>query len=271
MQWPARARALAVATAVLLLHAVVIFALAKQDETATRPASHPIRIALLGAEMPPQPSQKQATQPPLKAAQEPSPDRNRNRNSYRGSLGTGQRPTAANTDTDTNADRRKQTQTQAVAVASASTLNSLQDLASNEKRGSVADRPESELAAPATSGVLNTRPAPTALAVAMPANTSKIGEQKVELPLTAADYLQNPRPVYPSLSRRLNEQGQVVHSVTIGPDGKALGAQLVKSSGYERLDRAAWETVMRWRYVPGKRGGTPTVMSVDVPITWVLE
>lgn len=269
MRWPARARALAVATAVLLLHAVVIFALAKQDETATRPASHPMRIALLGAEMPPQPSQKQATQPPLKAAHEPSVDRNRN------SLGAGQRPAAANT--DTNADRHKQTHTRtqtqavAVAVASASTLNSLQDLASNEKRGSVADRPESEPAEPATSGVLNTRPAPTALAAAMPANTSKIGEQKVELPLTAADYLQNPRPVYPSLSRRLNEQGQVVHSVTIGPDGKALSAQLVKSSGYERLDRAAWETVMRWRYVPGKRGGTPTVMNVDVPITWVLE
>ena len=93
----------------------------------------------------------------------------------------------------------------------------------------------------------------------------------VEPPSAAADYLNNPAPASPSLSLRLQEQGQVVHRVLIGLDGKAISAQLLTSSGSERLDRAAREAVMQWRYVPGKKGGNPTIMSVDVPITWRLN
>jgi protein TonB len=95
--------------------------------------------------------------------------------------------------------------------------------------------------------------------------------QRVELPSSNADYLQNPKPQYPSISKRLGEQGQVVHSVLIGTDGLPVSAHLIKSSGYDRLDQAAHTAVMRWRYVPGKRNGIPTTMSFNVPINWVLE
>lgn len=94
---------------------------------------------------------------------------------------------------------------------------------------------------------------------------------RVELPASDADYLQNPKPIYPSLSKRLGEQGQVVHSVLIGTDGLPVSAKLVKSSGFDRLDQAALSAVMRWRYTPGKRNGVPTAMSFNVPINWVLE
>jgi protein TonB len=30
-------------------------------------------------------------------------------------------------------------------------------------------------------------------------------------------------------------------------------------------------TVLAWRYVPGKRGGVPEAMWMDVPIQFVLE
>ena len=93
----------------------------------------------------------------------------------------------------------------------------------------------------------------------------------MELPSSDADYLQNPKPQYPGLSKRLGEQGQVIHSVLIGTDGLPVSAQLVKSSGFDRLDQAAYTAVMRWRYVPGKRNGVPTAMSFNVPINWVLE
>ncbi len=93
---------------------------------------------------------------------------------------------------------------------------------------------------------------------------------KVELPSSNADYLQNPKPVYPLISKRLNQQGQVVHSVLIGIDGLPVSAQLVKSSGFDRLDQAAYKAVMGWRYVPGKRNGVPTAMSFEVPIYWEL-
>lgn len=69
----------------------------------------------------------------------------------------------------------------------------------------------------------------------------------------------------------MGEQGQVIHSVLIGADGLPVSARLVKSSGFDRLDEASFNAVMRWRYTPGKRHGVPTAMSFNVPINWVLE
>jgi protein TonB len=91
------------------------------------------------------------------------------------------------------------------------------------------------------------------------------------LPSTSAEYLQNPPPTYPPTSRRLGEQGTVIVRVLIGADGLAQEAELRKSSGFDRLDRAALETVRKWRYVPGKRGGVPEAMWFNVPINFVLE
>lgn len=93
----------------------------------------------------------------------------------------------------------------------------------------------------------------------------------VKLPSSDADYLKNPLPPYPPISRRLNEQGTSLLSVFIGADGVPQRAELVKSSGFERLDKAALATAMRWRYVPGKRGGVAEPMSVTVPIVWELN
>lgn len=93
----------------------------------------------------------------------------------------------------------------------------------------------------------------------------------LQMPSSDADYLRNPKPAYPPLSKRLNEQGTAIHSVLIGVDGKPVSAKLVKSSGFDRLDKAAYEAVMQWRYVPGKRQGVPEAMTFNVPIKWVLE
>lgn len=111
--------------------------------------------------------------------------------------------------------------------------------------------------------------APVAVAPAPPAPPPP--PARVELPSTNADYLQNPKPVYPPASKRLGEQGKVMVRVLIGVDGTAQDAQVSQSSGYERLDRAALETVRKWRYVPGKRGGVPEAMWFVVPINFVLE
>lgn len=94
---------------------------------------------------------------------------------------------------------------------------------------------------------------------------------RIELPSSDADYLNNPRPAYPALSRRLGEQGKVVVRVFIGADGSATRAEIRSSSGYERLDQTALQTVQRWRYVPGKRNGVPEAMWFNVPINFVLE
>ncbi|MDW8335957.1 MAG: energy transducer TonB [Tepidimonas sp.] len=94
---------------------------------------------------------------------------------------------------------------------------------------------------------------------------------RIELPSANAAYLNNPPPAYPAISRRLGEQGRVVLRVRIEPDGTASAAEIRSSSGYERLDRAALDAVLRWRYVPGKRNGVPEAMWFLIPIQFVLE
>lgn len=94
---------------------------------------------------------------------------------------------------------------------------------------------------------------------------------KVELPSSDADYLNNPKPPYPPLSKRLGEQGKVVVHTLIGADGVAQKADIKQSSGFDRLDQAAVATALRWRYVPGKRAGVPEAMWFNVPFNFVLE
>jgi protein TonB len=93
----------------------------------------------------------------------------------------------------------------------------------------------------------------------------------VVLPSSDADYLNNPAPVYPGMSRRMGEQGTAVLRVFINTEGRAEKAEIRTSSGYSRLDEAALATVQRWRYVPGKRAGVPEAMWFNVPIRFVLD
>lgn len=109
-------------------------------------------------------------------------------------------------------------------------------------------------------------PAPAPVAAPAPAPVAK-----VELPTTNADYLRNPPPAYPRMSFRLGEEGTTIVRVFIGTDGRAQKAQVAKSSGYERLDEAARSTALAWQYVPGKRGGVPEAMWVNVPIKWEIK
>lgn len=109
-------------------------------------------------------------------------------------------------------------------------------------------------------------PSPPAAAAPAPAAPAKI-----ELPSSNADYLSNPKPPYPPMSKRLGEQGTAIVRVLIGADGLPQKAEIRQSSGFERLDQSALATVMKWRYVPGKRGGVPEAMWFNVPISFVLE
>jgi protein TonB len=114
-------------------------------------------------------------------------------------------------------------------------------------------------------------PPPVVTPVAAPVALAPLAPARVELPSSDADYLQNPAPPYPPLSKRLGEQGKVLVRVLIGVDGTAQKADIKQSSGFERLDQSALSTVLHWRYVPGKRAGVPEAMWFNVPINFVLE
>jgi protein TonB len=97
------------------------------------------------------------------------------------------------------------------------------------------------------------------------------GAPAFSLPSSEAHGLNNPKPAYPRASRRLNEQGQVMVRVFVATDGSPQQGEIKTSSGFDRLDQEALRTVMRWRFVPGQRFGTPEAMWFNVPVNFVLE
>jgi protein TonB len=140
--------------------------------------------------------------------------------------------------------------------------------------------PEPRIPTPEPVAVSEPAPAPNAPVVVAtppvavnqaPVSVAPAATLKVELPSSDAQYLQNPEPSYPVISRRLGEQGTTVVGVLIGADGRAQKAEIRQSSGYDRLDQVALKTVLAWRYVPGKRGGVPEAMWFNVPIKFELK
>lgn len=86
-----------------------------------------------------------------------------------------------------------------------------------------------------------------------------------------ADYLNNPAPHYPALSRRLGEEGRVVLRVLVDERGLPTRVELRSSSGHDRLDAVALDTVRRWRFVPARRGDQTVSAWVLVPISFSLR
>ncbi len=136
---------------------------------------------------------------------------------------------------------------------------------------------------------VKTQPAPTQAASISPANSNPAtiaaataaadqprsnpgtSHAALALPSSDADYLNNPAPAYPRMSKRLGEQGTVVVRVFINAEGRAEQAEIRTGSGYPRLDESALDTVKRWRYVPGKRAGVAEAMWFNVPVRFVLD
>jgi len=108
-------------------------------------------------------------------------------------------------------------------------------------------------------------PAPTFAPPAAPAPAAP------SRPRFDADYLDNPKPVYPYVSRKLKEEGRVVLRVQVAANGLPTDVALHASSGSERLDKSALETVRRWKFVPARLGSEPIAASVLVPIVFSLK
>jgi protein TonB len=86
-----------------------------------------------------------------------------------------------------------------------------------------------------------------------------------------ADYLNNPKPPYPMVARRMGYHGTVILDVEVLADGRAGDVALQKSSGYEILDKAALQTVKTWKFSPAKRFGQAITKRFLVPIKFSLE
>jgi protein TonB len=86
-----------------------------------------------------------------------------------------------------------------------------------------------------------------------------------------ADYLHNPKPVYPIGARRMGDEGRVLLRVRVSADGNAMAVEIGQSSGFQSLDDAARDAVLRWRFVPAQRGNEAIESWVGVPIVFRLD
>lgn len=112
-------------------------------------------------------------------------------------------------------------------------------------------------------------PAPVAPAVAAEAPVPAPPAPLIE-PRFDANYLDNPKPPYPGLSKRLGEQGVVQLRVFVNVDGSVGRLELRRGSGHPRLDQSAMSAVQHWRFVPARQGSAPVAAWVVVPIHFTL-
>lgn len=138
----------------------------------------------------------------------------------------------------------------------------------------VAQPPRPPAAAAAASRKAGTaRPAPAdTAAMGMPADDAASAPAPPVTPARFdASYLQNPAPAYPSLARRLGEEGTVLLRVFVEPAGSAGQIEIQAGSGSPRLDQAAVAAVRRWQFVPARRGEEAVGAWVVVPILFNLR
>lgn len=78
-------------------------------------------------------------------------------------------------------------------------------------------------------------------------------------------------PTYPPLARRLGETGKVVLRVELDATGRVSAAQVVSSSGFDRLDAAALAAVRTWRCQPAQRDGQAVRSVALQPFKFTLD
>ena len=75
-------------------------------------------------------------------------------------------------------------------------------------------------------------------------------------------------PEYPAVSERLGETGTVLLQLLVGTDGKVSDSKIEKSSGFERLDKAAQQALSRCKFEPGEVDGKPSAAWAQLKYTF---
>ncbi|MEJ8849914.1 TonB family protein [Variovorax rhizosphaerae] len=107
--------------------------------------------------------------------------------------------------------------------------------------------PPAPVAAPAPPEPEPTPPAPPPAPPAPP--------RVIELTEGQVQYIREPKPILPRVSERMGEFGRVVIAVYFNNAGIPKRAEIRTSSGYERLDQAARDAVLKSQITPLTRPG----------------
>ena len=86
-----------------------------------------------------------------------------------------------------------------------------------------------------------------------------------------ANYLANPVPPYPLLARRRHQEGLVLLTVTVTPQGRPASITIKQNSGFPLLDDAALQSVRNWEFQPARINSIAVESEIEVPIRFKLE
>ena len=89
--------------------------------------------------------------------------------------------------------------------------------------------------------------------------------------VNAVEYLRPPVPEYPSLSRKMGEEGKVVMRVLVNEKGRPEKIDVHQSSGSHRLDEAARIAIMRAIFKPYHEDGKALAVIATATINFSLD
>jgi periplasmic protein TonB len=92
------------------------------------------------------------------------------------------------------------------------------------------------------------------------------------IPMALSDLVieHQPEPIYPTMSKRMGEEGKVIVRLLVGIRGAVERTEIIESSGIPPLDQAALDAVRQWKFSPPQNSGTVHPAWVMVPILFTL-
>jgi protein TonB len=85
------------------------------------------------------------------------------------------------------------------------------------------------------------------------------------------DGFRNASPTYPETARQRGQEGSVLLDLTVGVDGRVLGAEVAQSSGFPILDAAARRAALGWRFRPALDDGQPVPARLRSTVQFRLQ
>ena len=82
--------------------------------------------------------------------------------------------------------------------------------------------------------------------------------------------IQNPHPEYPLIARKKGWQGKLLLNVLVGKNGEVIDINIVKTSGFEILDKTSIETVKDWKFIPARIGKKRIEDNLNIPVSFKL-
>lgn len=78
-------------------------------------------------------------------------------------------------------------------------------------------------------------------------------------------------PHYPNRALKLGQEGEVLVKILLDKDGTQIKQEIINSSGYVLLDKAALEAIKKWSFLPHKLQGENIKAFIQIPIEFKIS